>query len=88
MYFVYILLRSDKKLYTGFTDNLDRRYTEHNLGKVFSTKPYRPLELVHYEAYLEKTDAVRREKFLKSTEGKKLLRKQIRDILLAKHIIE
>ncbi len=48
-------------------------------GKVKSTKHKRPLKLIHYEAYLLKSDAQRREKFLKTSEGKRFLKMQIRD---------
>jgi len=87
MYYVYILYLNNNTLYTGTTRNLKRRYSEHESGKVESTKYKRPLELIFYEAYLRKTDADRREKFLKTTEGKRLLRQQLRDILKEKGII-
>lgn len=45
-----------------------------------STKNRNP-DLIHYEVYKYKSDAQRRERFLKTTEGKRLLRQQIRDIL-------
>lgn len=81
MYYVYILRMNNGQLYTGYSSNLKRRIGEHDQGKVKSTRNRRPLELVHYEAYKVKSDALRREHFLKSTEGKKMLRKQIRDLL-------
>jgi putative endonuclease len=87
MYYVYILHLNNNTLYTGTTGDLKRRYSEHRLGKVDSTKYKRPLELIFYEAYLRKTDSDRREKFLKTTEGKRLLKQQIRDILREKHVI-
>ena len=40
-----------------------------------------PVELIHYEAYALKSDALRREKYLKSSAGKNMLKKQLRDIL-------
>ena len=70
------------QLYTGFTSDLKRRIKDHEYGKVKSTHLRRPLQLIHYEAYLLESDARRREKFLKSSEGKSLLKKQLRDILL------
>ena len=82
MYYIYILHLVNNQLYTGFTDDLTRRLKEHKDGKVKSTIKRRPLRLIHYEAYLRKTDAERREKFLKTTEGKRLLRMQIRDLLI------
>ncbi|MFC1612879.1 GIY-YIG nuclease family protein [Patescibacteria group bacterium] len=87
MYYVYILLLKNKQLYTGFTDDLKRRYKEHQYGKVKSTKNRRPLKLIHYESYSLKSDAERREKFLKTTDGKRLLRRQIRDILKLNEVI-
>ena len=81
MYYVYILQLNNNQLYTGFTCDLKRRIEEHKHGKVRFTSQRLPIKLIHYEAYLLKSDAMRREKFLKSTEGKRLLRKQIRDYL-------
>lgn len=69
-------------IYKGCTFDLKRRLKEHKLGKVISTKNKRPIKLIFYEAYLLKSDAERREKFLKNTEGRRLLRQQLRDILI------
>ncbi|OGF61939.1 hypothetical protein A2926_00455 [Candidatus Giovannonibacteria bacterium RIFCSPLOWO2_01_FULL_44_40] len=76
-----ILWRCDGDLYKGLTSDLKRRIEEHNIGKAESTKNYRPVVLIGYEAYLRKSDAQRREKFLKTTEGRRLLKQQYRDIL-------
>lgn len=77
MYYVYILKsKIDGKFYTGFTGNLRNRIKDHDNGNVDSTKNRRPLELIYYEAYKEKSDALKREKFLKTTKGKLQLKKQ------------
>ncbi len=57
-FYVYVL-RSLKKdyIYVGFTTDLKRRFPEHNSGKEFSTKPYIPFDLIHYEAYNNEKDA-------------------------------
>ncbi len=81
MYYVYFLLLSNNNIYKGFTSDLKRRINKHKLGKVKSTKRLKPLKLIGYEAYLYKSDAERREKFLKSNEGRKLFKQQYRDIL-------
>jgi len=81
MHYVYFLKRSDNKIYKGMTADLKRRIQEHNRGKVKSTKNIRPLILIGYEAYVLKSDAERRERFLKTTEGRRLLKQQYRDIL-------
>ena len=79
MYFVYILQSTkDKKLYTGRTEDLELRLEEHNLGKVESTKYRKPLELVYYEAYRDKQDAINRELFLKSGRGREVIKKQLK----------
>ena len=65
MFYVYILLLKNNDLYKGFTGNLRSRIKEHNQGKVKSTKNYLPIKLIGYEAYYCKSDAERRERFLK-----------------------
>lgn len=78
MFYIYILKsKVDNKLYTGFSSNLKERIKEHHSGGVQSTKNRRPLELIYYEAYKEKLQALKREKFLKTTKGKQQLRKQL-----------
>ena len=81
-YFTYVLqsLR-DSKFYIGMTNNVDRRFIEHQLGKNISTAKRCPLKLIFYEAYLNKSDAERREKYFKTTKGKVTLRYMIRDYL-------
>jgi len=80
MYYIYILLLNNNNLYKGYTSDLKRRIKEHYSGKVESTK-YKKPKLIHYEAYLLKSDAERREKFLKTTEGRRLFKCQIKNIL-------
>lgn len=81
-YYVYVLRSiKDNNLYTGFTHDLRRRFSEHNLGKVFSTKSRLPLELIYYEACLNELDARAREKQLKSGHGKKYLKQRMKRFL-------
>jgi putative endonuclease len=66
MYFFYILKSERlKRLYTGYTNNLQKRVEEHNQGLVKSTKPYLPWKIVYYEAYLSKEEAIQREHNIK-----------------------
>ncbi|NTW89924.1 MAG: GIY-YIG nuclease family protein [Candidatus Moranbacteria bacterium] len=82
MYYVYILRSGkDQMFYTGMTGDLKRRMLEHRTGKVESTRSRRPLELLCYEAYTRKEEAERREKFLKSSDGKKDLKKRLKESL-------
>ncbi|MEA1926467.1 MAG: GIY-YIG nuclease family protein [Patescibacteria group bacterium] len=65
----YVYLLKSKKIdhwhYVGSTNNLKKRYKEHQKGKVFSTKNYEPFILIYYEAFLSEKDAREREKQLK-----------------------
>jgi putative endonuclease len=81
MFYVYILLLKNNKRYTGYTSDLKRRIKEHRSGKSKFTKQNLPVKLIHYEAYLLKKDAQRREKYLKTTEGKKFLKQQLKELL-------
>ncbi len=66
MYFFYILKsKKSNKLYFGYTEDLKKRFYEHNKGLSKSTKPYIPWKIVYYEAYLSKDEAIKREHNLK-----------------------
>ena len=79
MYYTYLLLLMNKEIYTGYTNNLQIRFKEHYTGRVTSTKNYRPLKLIFYEAFLNKKDAERREKYFKTTKGKKMIKIILRE---------
>lgn len=79
-YYVYVLLSmKDDKFYIGFTGDLKKRIREHNEGKSFATKCRRPFELIFYEAYRNKYDALRREKYFKSNKGKTTLKSMLKE---------
>ncbi len=66
MFYVYILRsKKDDDLYTGSTNDLKRRFKEHNSGMVLSTKSRIPFEIVYYEAYKSEKDCREREHNLK-----------------------
>jgi putative endonuclease len=82
MYYVYILFsEADRKLYTGFCDNLRARFEKHQNGYVKSTKHRRPLRLIYYEAYVNRIDARKRETHLKGGKEKSELKIQLNNIL-------
>jgi len=68
-------------IYVGFTTNLKKRFGDHNNKEELSTKAYAPFELIHYEAYRNKKDAKRREKYFKTTKGKTTLRTMLKEHL-------
>ena len=66
MYYLYILKsKKDGNLYIGSTNDLRRRFSEHNKGKVRSTKSRIPFELRYYESFFSEKDARKREASLK-----------------------
>ncbi len=79
MYYVYVL-KSEKSssLYKGQTDNLEKRLKEHNNGKVKYTKSYIPWEIIYYEVFTTREEAVNREKYLKSGIGRQFLKEKIK----------
>ncbi|MBI4117780.1 MAG: GIY-YIG nuclease family protein [Parcubacteria group bacterium] len=81
-YFVYILFsEEDKKFYIGFTSDLERRICEHLNKKVKSTSTRELLHLIFYEAYASDEDARRRERYLKTTKGRRTLQKMLESSL-------
>jgi putative endonuclease len=82
VYYVYVLQSlADHKLYVGQTHDLKRRIEKHNRGSVPSTSNRRPLRLIYYEASMNKDDAVRRERYLKTSWGKRFIKNRLRTYL-------
>lgn len=75
MFTVYVL-RSAKtgRFYTGSTSNVSLRLSRHEQGLSPSTKHGRPWELVHQEEFITRSEAVRRERYLKTGRGREELR--------------
>ncbi|MBI4356184.1 MAG: GIY-YIG nuclease family protein [Candidatus Omnitrophica bacterium] len=75
MYHVYILLNEAKtRTYTGVADDVNKRLANHNAGRVKSSRPYRPYRVIHTESFVTLGEARQREKFYKSTTGRRRLK--------------
>ena len=84
-YFVYVLESVNfDRLYIGSTHDLQKRLAKHNLAINFSTKPYAPWRMIFYEAYISKEDALRREKYLKTSQGARLLKRMLKQFFYDK----
>ena len=70
--YTYIVKCSDETLYTGWTNNLKKRLEAHNSGKG-ATKNRRPVELVYFEEYDTKQEAMKREYAIKQLSRQKKL---------------
>jgi len=81
-HYVYILKsEKDKMFYVGYTKDLEKRVDSHNNGKVASTKYRQPLTLVYYEVCLNQQDATHREKYLKTSWGKRYIKVRLGNYL-------
>ena len=82
MYYTYVLRSlKDNRFYTGFSKDLKQRFEQHQKGRIDSTKDRRLLELIYYEACLDQNDATKREKYLKTYNGKMFLKKRFKSYL-------
>ena len=77
MFVVYILFSaSSGRTYVGFTNNIERRLTEHNIIETSGfTLRYRPWTLIYSEEFTTKADAMKHEKFYKTGMGREFVKK-------------
>ena len=78
-WYVYMLRCRDGSLYTGYTDDLQRRLAVHNSGKGAKyTRPLLPVELVYFESFETKEEAIAAakadEKIVSMLEGKNIVK--------------
>lgn len=80
MWFVYVL-KSQKngRLYTGSSNNIERRLIEHHSGQTTYTRNTGPYKLIYKENYNTRIEARRRELFLKTGKGREVLKKILMD---------
>ena len=81
MFYVYFL-KSQKNgdIYIGSCEDVEIRFNRHNQGKVKSTKGYRPYKLLGFEEYATRGETVAKEKFYKTHQQRKLLKKKYEDL--------
>jgi putative endonuclease len=82
MYTVYVLhSKKENKFYIGLTENINRRLQEHKTGHNHTTLRYKTLKFIYLESYINKQDATRRERYFKTTAGKRTLRLMLKETL-------
>jgi len=82
-YYVYLIQsKKDNKWYTGCTNDLRKRFKQHNDNEVYSTKNRGPFKLIYYEACANKHDSFVREKYLKTGMGKRYLKNRLKRFLI------
>lgn len=84
-YYVYVLESAvDGSLYIGYSKNLKKRVIEHNRELNKSTKNHTPWRIIHAEAYRNTNDARRRERYLKTSQGSRLLKRMLKEYFYEK----
>jgi putative endonuclease len=82
MKYVYVIQSLESnRWYTGSTNDLRKRFNQHNEGKSTWTRKRGPWKLIYYEACLNEEDARAREKYLKSGMGKRYLKNRLKRFL-------
>ncbi len=84
MYYVYILQsKLNGQFYIGYTTDLTNRLKQHNSGYTQSTAPYIPYELIYFEGYRCREDALLREKKLKyHGQGFRRLKERLKNCII------
>ena len=78
MFYVYVL-KGPKQLYIGSTNNLRRRFSQHQNNESFSTKNRGPWKIIYYEACESEKDGKTREKYLKTAWGRRYLKQRLKN---------
>ncbi len=82
-YFTYIIQSlKDESYYIGYSSNIERRIVYHNIGLSKYTSTKTPWKLVYVEEFEKKSDAIKREKFLKKQKNKEFYMKLINNFIL------
>ncbi|MCO6478362.1 MAG: GIY-YIG nuclease family protein [Phaeodactylibacter sp.] len=80
MVYVYVIRSLETgRHYVGIAQDVGRRLKEHNAGRSRSTRPYAPWELVHVEGFNSHEEARAREKYLKSSAGRRYLKQLLEE---------
>ena len=73
-WFVYVLLCENGSLYRGYTNDLEKRFAAHISGKGAKyTRMHKPVKIIYSEEFETKEEAMKREGYFKSSEGKRWL---------------
>ncbi|NOY76954.1 MAG: GIY-YIG nuclease family protein [Calditrichaeota bacterium] len=73
-YWVYVLELGNGRRYVGQTNNLERRLAEHRSGRSRFTRKYEVVRVLYREECGSRSEALKREKFLKSGKGREWLK--------------
>lgn len=79
-WFAYVLLCNNNSLYRGYTNDMNKRFQLHLSGKGAKyTRMHKPIRIVHSEEFNLKEEALKRERYFKSVDGKKWLAEKLKE---------
>ena len=73
MYKVYVLKNNNGGYYVGYTGNLNDRLERHINGRSSFTSRCEEWKLVYTEEYVDKSEAIRRERFIKNQKSRRYI---------------
>ena len=77
MFYAYVIKSLHHDFYyKGHCENLEERLKQHNLGMTESIRPYLPFTLVYQEVFTTRGEAITREKYFKTSAGRRYLKKR------------
>jgi putative endonuclease len=78
MFYAYVLKSINHDYYyKGHCENLENRLSQHNSGMTASIKPFLPFKVVYFEQFQTREEALQREKYFKSSAGRRFLKKKL-----------
>jgi putative endonuclease len=78
MYYAYVLKSKNfEYFYKGHCSDLKKRLEQHNSGMTVSIRPYIPFEVIYFEEFESLSAAIQREKFFKSSAGRRFLKEKL-----------
>jgi putative endonuclease len=76
VYFAYVIKSKNRDyFYKGHCRDLQKRLLQHNSGMTASIRPFIPFEIVYFEEFESLQEAIKREKYFKSSRGREFLKK-------------
>ena len=79
MFYAYVIRSLNFDFcYKGQCENLEERLKQHNSGMTISTKKFIPFELVYFEEFENRDEALKREKYFKTAAGRRFLKTKVK----------
>ncbi len=78
-FYTYVIYSKNyNRLYKGHCENIEKRIIQHNKGFTKSTKPFIPWDLIYFEEFKTREEAIKRERYFKTAAGRRFLKKKIK----------